>query len=677
MKKYKLAIILFLFAIAGMTQPALISDDITAKYRLKIPFGISLPGNCKEGHLFNLTATTDSGLYVCRPWGWLRVGSNSMLNGQGISKVLAGFGLAVVNDSTIKVDTIAIVSKTGYNAHRDSVSTALSSKATMGGDNVETSMILGNNVGNLVLKSNGSGIAGLSKVGNVTTLSLLSQNANFVSTVYASRFGRTASYALRFKENSGDFDPSDYMSHVIGGATRLYVNPNTVTIGSNTSINNASLNLDETNKYFLPNRLTTVQRDLLVSPAQGAMIYNTTDSVYNYFDGSAWKSETMKYSTNTGNYFTVLAGNGGLGTGNFLLGNGAGNSTMSGNNNILIGKNSGHALTEASNVVAIGNLAAFRHTSNSYGTTTAIGNAALYNLTTGNANTAIGDNALRSITTTGANVATGYGSYYNLTGGFNIGTGVFTGFQSTSASSQVIIGHQAGSANKTGNDNAIIGFLAGSGTYGSSGSPFYPWTTSTTHNSNSVLGSMSMSNTSLSSNSVFIGSNAGRYDSSVSNLTIAGTSAGGRLKSSRNVIAIGADMLKAAKYSSEGASVYNDGHRFYQLSYATYIGGRVASTDTVANNVLSIGNGNNQDWFRVKQNNFQFKPYTISEQNIKSDVAYDFISTTGGLGFPEMSTSERLAISGVNQKIVFDTTLNKLCLYLPGIGWVALTTEVI
>ena len=290
MKRFTLTLILFLFALAGIAQPALISDDITAKYRLKIPFGISLPNGCKEGHLFNLTATADSGLYVCRPWGWLKVGSSSVLNGQGISKVLAGFGLAVVNDSTLRVDTIAIVSKTGYNAHRDSVSTALSSKATMGGDNVETSMILGNNVGNLVLKSNGSGIAGLSKVGNVTTLSLLSQNANFVSTVYASRFGRTASYALRFKENSGDFDPSDYMSHVIGGATRLYVNPNTVTIGSNTSINNASLNLDETNKYFLPNRLTTVQRDLLVSPVQGAFIYNGTEGVYQMYSGGVWKS---------------------------------------------------------------------------------------------------------------------------------------------------------------------------------------------------------------------------------------------------------------------------------------------------------------------------------------------------------------------------------------------------
>ena len=290
MKRFTLTLILFLFALAGIAQPALISDDITAKYRLKIPFGISLPNGCKEGHLFNLTATADSGLYVCRPWGWLKVGSSSVLNGQGISKVLAGFGLAVVNDSTLRVDTIAIVSKTGYNAHRDSVSTALTNKATIGGDNVEASMILGNNVGNLVFKSNGSGIATLSKLGNVTTLSLLSQNANFVSTVYASRFGRTASYALRFKENSGDFDPSDYMSHVIGGATRLYVNPNTVTIGSNTSINNASLNLDETNKYFLPNRLTTVQRDLLVSPVQGAFIYNGTEGVYQMYSGGVWKS---------------------------------------------------------------------------------------------------------------------------------------------------------------------------------------------------------------------------------------------------------------------------------------------------------------------------------------------------------------------------------------------------
>ena len=167
-----------------------------------------------------------------------------------------------------------------------------SNKVTLGGDNVAEAMVIGNNSvsNNLTLKANNSNICALNKVGNHTYLSMLAYNPNYSTNIYATVFGRTSSYCLRFKENVGNTEPADYMSHVIGGITRLFVNPNTITIGGNTKINDASLNLSETNKYFLPNRLTTAQRDLLVSPTTGAVIYNTTDNAFNYFDGSAWKN---------------------------------------------------------------------------------------------------------------------------------------------------------------------------------------------------------------------------------------------------------------------------------------------------------------------------------------------------------------------------------------------------
>lgn len=41
---------------------------------------------------------------------------------------------------------------------------------------------------------------------------------------------------------------------------------------------------------FLAPRMTTVQRDAISTPAAGLLVYNTTTSEYNFFDGVAWQS---------------------------------------------------------------------------------------------------------------------------------------------------------------------------------------------------------------------------------------------------------------------------------------------------------------------------------------------------------------------------------------------------
>lgn len=50
----------------------------------------------------------------------------------------------------------------------------------------------------------------------------------------------------------------------------------------------AILELRSSSKGFLMTRLSTVQRDSIQSPTQSLMIYNTTNSRYEYFDGTAW-----------------------------------------------------------------------------------------------------------------------------------------------------------------------------------------------------------------------------------------------------------------------------------------------------------------------------------------------------------------------------------------------------
>lgn len=50
----------------------------------------------------------------------------------------------------------------------------------------------------------------------------------------------------------------------------------------------ALLELRTQNRGFLPPRLTTAQRDSIVQPAVGLMIFNTQSQCLNYFTGSFW-----------------------------------------------------------------------------------------------------------------------------------------------------------------------------------------------------------------------------------------------------------------------------------------------------------------------------------------------------------------------------------------------------
>jgi hypothetical protein len=50
----------------------------------------------------------------------------------------------------------------------------------------------------------------------------------------------------------------------------------------------AAIELADINKGFLPNRLTTAQRDAIEDPPNGLLIYNTDTSHYEGYNGSAW-----------------------------------------------------------------------------------------------------------------------------------------------------------------------------------------------------------------------------------------------------------------------------------------------------------------------------------------------------------------------------------------------------
>ena len=68
----------------------------------------------------------------------------------------------------------------------------------------------------------------------------------------------------------------------------IYRDTGSVAIGATAPHASAILDLSATDRGFLPPRMTTQQRDLIANPAQGLLIFNTTDSIVQIYNGSCW-----------------------------------------------------------------------------------------------------------------------------------------------------------------------------------------------------------------------------------------------------------------------------------------------------------------------------------------------------------------------------------------------------
>lgn len=80
------------------------------------------------------------------------------------------------------------------------------------------------------------------------------------------------------------------MVFVKGGSTeimRVVGSSSNVGIGGTPNAR-AVLDLQSTTKAFMPPRMTTTQRDNITGPTAGMVIYNSTDNVLNFYNGSAW-----------------------------------------------------------------------------------------------------------------------------------------------------------------------------------------------------------------------------------------------------------------------------------------------------------------------------------------------------------------------------------------------------
>lgn len=66
--------------------------------------------------------------------------------------------------------------------------------------------------------------------------------------------------------------------------------PAQVGIGTNTPDESALLEIKSEERGLLIPRMTSEQRDAIVQPARGLMIYNTDDNTFWYYNGSRWIS---------------------------------------------------------------------------------------------------------------------------------------------------------------------------------------------------------------------------------------------------------------------------------------------------------------------------------------------------------------------------------------------------
>ena len=259
--------------------------------------------------------------------------------------------------------------------------------------------------------------------------------------------------------------------------------PTTGSAGIGTTTPNASslLEMVSTTKGILVPRMTLKQRNEIVSPATGLLIYQTNNTPgFYYYDGSLWKAITPKANWS-------LTGNGGTNPATNFIGTTdvqplifKVNSQKAGyldyNNN-----NTGFGVQTL--IVATGEA------------NTANGFNALYTNTVGYNNTANGAYVLYSNSKGHNNTANGYRALFtNTTGYYNAATGAFALENNIDGVSNTANGISALRFNTNGSNNTAAG----------ANTLFY----NTTGYSNVAIGSNSLFNNIVSHNNVAVGDSA-------------------------------------------------------------------------------------------------------------------------------------------------------------------------
>jgi len=260
-----------------------------------------------------------------------------------------------------------------------------------------------------------------------------------------------------------------------------------------TAATSALLDVKSINKGVLIPRMSKVQRQGIIAPAIGLLVYqNAPDSTGFYFyDGAVWQQ--MATGGSLAQNWNLL-GNAGTSASNFLgttdaadlrfkannqqvgyfgnasknifLGENAGSLTTPGTRNIFLGSGTGSQNNNRDNLIAIGDSALVNNGVGSFisyegSNNVAIGSRALYANTIGYYNTALGSSTLQVNVTGGFNTAVGYSALYsNVGGNNNTGLGVYALSANASGNNNTALGTFSLLQNTIGNNNTAIGYNA-------------------------------------------------------------------------------------------------------------------------------------------------------------------------------------------------------------------------
>jgi hypothetical protein len=83
---------------------------------------------------------------------------------------------------------------------------------------------------------------------------------------------------------------NNYIYFINNGINVMSIDTNqNVIVNGTTAEASAQLEVKSTTKGFLPPRMDDTERDNISSPAEGLMIYNTTQRTINFYDGTTWQ----------------------------------------------------------------------------------------------------------------------------------------------------------------------------------------------------------------------------------------------------------------------------------------------------------------------------------------------------------------------------------------------------
>lgn len=183
-----------------------------------------------------------------------------------------------------------------------------------------------------------------------------------------------------------------------------------VGIGTTNPDGSSILDITSTDKGVLIPRMSQSDRDLIASPVNGLLIYQTDNTPGFYFYNGSWSS----LSTSGAEEINDLT-DGKTVSRSVYLGSGAGNSDNSGDKqNSALGNNALHNSTSGVQNVAIGESTMLNNTSGERNTV--VGQSAMRLNSSGNRNTVIGEDALYRNISGSRNVAIGNNAGYNELG---------------------------------------------------------------------------------------------------------------------------------------------------------------------------------------------------------------------------------------------------------------------